>query len=137
MTIRISYLILFILGSLMPNALSALVTKAGTIDSSFSVPCFSKSVPFVKAFVIQSDGKIVSDIGTYNSNNCAQTIGRFNSNGTLDNSFLSPFSISDDAVLAIANQSDGKIIVGGKFGSGNSRFSVARLNTNGTFDSSF
>ncbi len=137
MTNKICLLICFIVALISPKVFGALVTKAGTIDTSFSVPCFSKSVPFVKAFAIQSNGKIVSDIGAYNSNNCAQTIGRFNTDGTLDNTFLSPFLSSNDLVLAIAKQADEKFIVGGKFGSGSAQYSVARLNTNGTFDTNF
>lgn len=72
-------------------------------------------------------------------------LARYNSNGTLDNSFGSggivttPISSSEDAGTAIALQS-GKIVVAGYSENPNyynNDFAVARYNTNGSLDTSF
>ena len=68
-------------------------------------------------------------------------IARVNADGTLDLSFDPGQGIGTilPKVLAIALQSDGRILIGGQFSSvnGTNRFGIARLNTNGTLDLSF
>jgi uncharacterized delta-60 repeat protein len=66
------------------------------------------------------------------------SIARLNSNGSLDTSF-DPGIGADGPVLALAVQSDGKVLVGGQFMSINGipRGNIARLNSEGGVDSSF
>jgi uncharacterized delta-60 repeat protein len=109
----------------------------GTRDTSFTVGTGFNYV--VDAFAIQPDGKIL--VGGYftgyngTSQNC---ITRLNSDGTRDTSFTVGTGF-DDEVLAIAVQSDGKIVVGGWFTSynGNAQNRITRLNSDGTRDTSF
>jgi uncharacterized delta-60 repeat protein len=65
-------------------------------------------------------------------------IARINANGSLDETF-DPGSGPDDVVDCIAIQSDGKILIGGRFNqvNGVTRNLVARLNADGLVDMSF
>ena len=91
---------------------------------------------------MQADDKIVIG-GSFDSyNGVGRTnIARVNADGTLDLSFDPGQGIGTivPKVLAIAVQSDGRILIGGQFSSvnGTNRFGIARLNTNGTLDTSF
>jgi uncharacterized delta-60 repeat protein len=66
-------------------------------------------------------------------------VTRLNANGSLDSSFNNGGTGANDWVAATAIQSDGKIIIGGRFTSynGASRNGIARLNTDGSLDPSF
>jgi uncharacterized delta-60 repeat protein len=94
----------------------------------------------------QADGKIVLASSSFNSSNQDFAVLRLNSNGTIDNSFgtdgkvVIPFdNLSNEEAVAVAVQSDGKILVTGyvEFGSPGYDFGVARLNSDGSLDSSF
>ena len=93
----------------------------------------------VRDFEIQSDGKILvgggfSKIGGTNRNG----IARLNANGTLDTPF-DPGAGVDGEVMAVASQTNGKVLVGGAFShfNGVARHRIARLNPDGSIDSSF
>lgn len=103
------------------------------------------------AMALQSDGKIVlagERVDEYTGGDFAVT--RLNSDGTLDTSFSASgyygagkyvldfqFTYADFAE-AIALQSDGKILVGGRsMANGLDDFAIIRLNPNGTIDSTF
>ena len=92
------------------------------------------------ALVVQPDGKIVicGDFTTVNGT-ARNRIARLNSDGTLDFTFLATGSGANFAVNAAALQSDGKIVIGGRFSSinGTTRNRIARLNSDGTLDTSF
>ncbi|HEY3787906.1 MAG TPA: FG-GAP-like repeat-containing protein [Urbifossiella sp.] len=113
----------------------------------------------VGAIAVQPDGKILVTGGkAYTS---ANAVGdfitvRFNTNGTLDNTFGTkgiseiPFSIggaNTDVGEGIAIQPDGKIVIGGEVQSGGDFFGspvyptyifgAARLTTNGALDTTF
>lgn len=102
------------------------------------------------ASVLQSDGKIIlagqvkqGIAGTNDYLNGDFGLVRFNSNGSIDTGFglngqiIADFS-GDDEIRAIAVQTDGKIIVGGKGGSGvDSNFIIAKYNSDGTLDTAF
>jgi uncharacterized delta-60 repeat protein len=88
---------------------------------------------------IQSDGKIVA-AGYYNtgSNNDFALV-RYNTDGSLDTSFDSDGKVTtevgsgNDAVLSVAIQSDGKIVVAGYSNNGsNDDFALVRYNTDGS-----
>ena len=115
----------------------ARLNSDGTLDNSFN-PGYGVNNPIL-ASTMQSDGKVL--IGgyftTYNDSNYSH-IARLNSDGSLDTSF-NVGSGTDAQVNAIAVQSDGKILIGGKFTNYNSISAsyIARLNSDGTFDTSF
>lgn len=88
---------------------------------------------------IQSDDKIIIG-GYFNSYNgiIRNDIARLNADGTLDATFDTGTG-TDDWVVTISIQSDGKIIIGGFFTTynGTSRNCIARLNADGTLDATF
>ncbi len=97
-----------------------------------------------KSAAIQSDGKIIvvgySDNGTNND----FAIARYNTNGSLDNTFGStgkvttPIGTNDDNATAVAIQADGKILVAG-YGNGSSNYDIfiVRYNSDGSLDITF
>ena len=102
----------------------------GTLDTGFGnglggVPWQLSAVRLVAA---QSDGKVL--IGGLRG------IARLNADGTLDSSFQSGFLGADGPVSSVAVQSDGKLIIIGRFSSVNyvSRSLIARLNADGSLD---
>ncbi|AWI26731.1 M43 family zinc metalloprotease [Flavobacterium pallidum] len=108
-----------------------------TYDSAFN----SGSGPnnSVKTLAMQADGKIVIG-GNFTSYNgiSKNGVARINPNGSLETAFTANLN-SGGYINAIAIQTDGKIIIGGKFTScnGTARINIVRLNTNGTVDTSF
>lgn len=116
----------------------------GSLDTSFNVGTgFDGTVYAIK---LQSDGKILVG-GSFTSYNgiTQKRITRLNTDGSIDASFVigggfTIPSVSDmSSVNAIAIQSDGKIIAGGRFAyyNGTSRENIIRLNTDGSVDTSF
>jgi len=95
------------------------------------------------SLAIQSEGKILLGGTCYNGRNYDFCIARFNSNGTLDNSFgtsgkvIQPIGSSSDYGRSLAIQSDGKILLGGSCYTSNWDFCIARFNSDGTLDNSF
>lgn len=102
---------------------------------------------------IQSDGKlVVVGYTAENTGNSQIAIIRYNSDGSLDNTFnaagtkpgivTANLSVLNDALTGVTIQTDGKIVVSGYsnmglFGTGDSRIVVGRYNSNGTPDSTF
>ena len=109
----------------------------GSLDTSFDPGGGANGT--VEAVALQADGKVL--IGGYFTrvdNVVRGRIARLNGDGSLDTSF-SPSSGSDNAVYAIAVQSDGCAIIGGEFTlvNGVGRNRIARLNGNGSLDAAF
>lgn len=109
----------------------------GTYDTTFNVGSgFNDTVLTLAA---QSDGKVIVG-GSFTSYSGIPSgrIARLNVDGTYNNTF-NVGSGFNNAVRALAIQSDGKIIVGGQFtnynGTGSSY--IARLNTDGIYDNIF
>jgi uncharacterized delta-60 repeat protein len=109
----------------------------GTNDTTFDVGTGFSST--VIAITLQSDGKILvggafSSYSGVSSNN----IIRLNTDGSIDTSFVIGTGF-DGAVLSIALQPDGKILVGGQFSSysGELIIGMTRLNPNGSIDNTF
>lgn len=110
----------------------------GTIDNAFK--------PFIEgtvyAVLVQPDGKILICGRFFAVNGIPQrAVARLNPDGSLDTSFVPPFIFIDTSssfALALALQSDGKVLLGGSFinGAGN-RSGVIRLNADGSLDNSF
>lgn len=89
--------------------------------------------------VVRPDGKIIV-IGSFMAYNATSRnfIARVNADGTVDQAF-NPGSGPNDAVMALALQPDGKIIIGGAFPAYNgiAKKYLARLNADGSLDESF
>lgn len=112
-----------------------------TLDSSFNPEANGP----VHALALQSDGKIVVG-GAFKTlgGEPRRYIARLNPDGTLDTSFNPGAAFidvgTDNRVFTLAVQSDGKIVVGGRFysvdGATNKNF-ITRLNPDGTFDTAF
>ena len=111
--------------------------QPGTLDATFNPGTGADNQ--IYSLIQQPDGKIIigGDFTTYNGT--ARTrIARLNSDGSLDASF-NPGSGTDNYVLSMARQPDGKILIAGFFTNynGTARNRVARLNSDGTLDASF
>ena len=111
----------------------------GTLDTAFmSAGTGADSV--VRKIAVQADNKILVAGSFTNIDGTPRNgIARLNTNGTLDNSFLSSGTGANGPVFTLAVQSDGKILIGGDFTSfnGTSRNRFARLNSDGTLDTAF
>ena len=115
----------------------------GSRDNSFINGTLLNGLTFnVRAISVQSDGKIVVG-GEFTSygfpiNTSANRIIRFNSDGSVDASFVYGTGFNG-IVFSIAIQSDGKILVGGSFTdyNGTPASRIIRLNSDGSVDTSF
>ena len=129
-------------------------TTNGTLDNTFGTGGKATAnvgigMCFGQDLVIQSDGKIiVGGLGFNEVANYAFSLARFNTDGTLDNSFADNgtkvFNMGQgyDFMTNIALQSDGKIIAGGHTWLANQPtlqydFAAARLNQDGSIDNTF
>ncbi|MEH2461293.1 DUF4347 domain-containing protein [Nostoc sp.] len=111
----------------------------GTLDTTFNATGkvttdFNNSSDDGKSITVQSDGKILlAGTSGDNSSNSDFAIARYNSDGTLDNSFnatgkvTTDFNNSSDDGKSITVQSDGKILVAGD---SNQDFAIARYVVN-------
>src|SRR5438477_6279814 len=109
----------------------------GSLDTTFDPGTGADGE--ITAAVLQSDGRIVV-AGRFTSFNGSthNRVCRLNANGSVDQTFGLGNGINN-AALALALQSDGRIIVGGQFSQIDltQRFNLARLNTDGSVDLSF
>ena len=138
--------------SLEPRCLLA----AGNLDPSFgsggyATTRFGEESPGARSVAIQSDGKIVVATSAVVTGGDAFAfadafaLARFNSDGSLDNSFdgngklTTLFGTSDARANSVVLQPDGKIVVAGyaSNGHGNIGFALARYNSDGSLDTSF
>lgn len=147
---KLRFLIAFltITGSFLSAAFSPSEAKT-MLDLSFGnggkvLTSIGNRDDFATAVAIQSDGKIVSAGRVNNgSNNVFEydfAVIRYNTDGTLDNSFgtggkvITALGSSYDIANALAIQPDGKIVVVGETTYG---FAAVRYNTDGSLDTSF
>lgn len=120
----------------------ARVNSDGTLDASFDPGTgITGTAPFgfpVASVVVSSDKTLVGGNFTTYDGAARSMIVRINSNGTLDATF-NPGTGADNDVFSIAIQSDGKILIGGRFNNydGTGRPKIARLNSDGTLDATF
>ncbi|MFO1001424.1 MAG: fibrinogen-like YCDxxxxGGGW domain-containing protein [Planctomycetaceae bacterium] len=124
-------------------------TSAGVLDTTFGTggkvtTSFNTFFQRVYDIAVQSDGKIVVAGSTYGGANYDFGLARYNSNGTLDNTFddngLQTVNFGgDDVAHALTIQSDGKIVVVGEtLVSGQKEIAIARLNpADGQLDTAF
>lgn len=124
-------------------------TSKGELDNTFSgdgieLTDIGSNNDVGKALAIQLDGKIVVAGYYSNGKNLDFAIVRYNSDGTLDNTFsgdgiqTTDIGSGDDQGYSVAIQSDGKIVVAGS-AMVNSKllFALVRLNSDGTLDNTF
>lgn len=96
------------------------------------------------ALVQQSDGKLVAAGYALTGTNADIAVVRYTANGALDPTFgtggrvTTPVGSANDVALAVALQSDGKLVVAGyTLGATTTDIAVVRYNANGTLDGSF
>lgn len=120
----------------------------GSLDATFGndgiVTTAVGDQAIANAVALQADGKIVVAGSGGTSNQTSFVVARYNSNGSLDDSFgnggIVITSVSSFARLhAVAIQADGKIVAAGdaiiiRFGFFTNIFTVARYNTDGSLD---
>ncbi|HEY0678177.1 MAG TPA: delta-60 repeat domain-containing protein, partial [Chitinophagaceae bacterium] len=118
----------------------------GTVDAGYGENGYSVPVRMTgPSAEMQPDGKIVAG-GTVIVNGGKDfVVARFNTNGSLDNSFsgdgiqLLDFATRDDVMSSLVLQPDDKIVTAGSTmaTTGYSDFALARFNTDGSPDNSF
>jgi uncharacterized delta-60 repeat protein len=113
------------------------ILSDGAIDPTFVIGAAANNQ--IYALAIQPDGKIiiVGSFTLYNGS-VANRVVRLLPTGTIDASF-NVGAGADGIVEAVLVQSDGKIIIGGRFSNfnGSSHNRIARLNTDGSLDTGF
>jgi uncharacterized delta-60 repeat protein len=121
----------------------------GSLDNTFDsdgkvTTAIGSSDDYGKSVAIQSDGKIVVAGDSYNGSNYDFALVRYNTDGSLDNTFDSdgkvttPIGSGNDEGYSLAIQSDGKIVVSGYVTIGSyTDFAVVRYNTDGSLDNTF
>ena len=138
--------------TLLLNA-NLLNAQGGSLDLTFdadgkvttSIGTFNDEARAIK---IQNDGKIVVAGKSFNGTNYDFAVVRYNTNGSLDNSFgtggivTTAIGIQDDKATCLAIQADGKIVVGGNSFQATVQTAVdftaiVRYNSDGTLDSTF
>src|SRR5213080_4539053 len=136
------------------NSSQVAEAAAGDLDPTFGtggmvMTDINRSTDIANAVAVQSDGKLVVVGQTYKNNDYSTedfAVARYNTDGTLDNSFGSGGRVRTDfpglaaVPSSVVIQPDGKIVVaGGAFPlftfAGN--FQVVRYNSNGSLDRSF
>ncbi|MDN4165643.1 immunoglobulin domain-containing protein [Cytophagales bacterium LB-30] len=116
---------------------SSVFGQAGQLDPSFNpIPGGTPFIPTettgtITKYIKQPDGKIIA-IGTFSG-----AIKRYNTNGTVDATFLGP-GITGGFIKDLVLLNDGKMImVGNTVTSANGTIYMGKLNANGTVDTSF
>jgi len=123
----------------------------GSLDTGFdgdgkTTTAFGGSFEEARALAIQADGKIIAAgqtaLSVASEDNFA--LARYNTDGSLDNSFdgdgkvITDFGLVDGATSVVL-QEDGRIVVAGRAGTVQlgSYFAIARYETNGDLDGTF
>ena len=142
---------IIIAGSAFLNNVDIALAKLninGTLDSTFGdggkvVTDIEGVTDRANGVSIQADGKIVIAGISQGSEGGKFTLARYNTDGSLDNSFGNGGTVTtvlrfSDAANDLAIQPDGKIVAAGSSYDGAvAGFALVRYNTNGSLDSSF
>src|ERR1035438_7316127 len=134
-------------------SVNVLHAQPGTLDPTFGIggiaimPIPGDGECGIQGLVIQPDGKLVGAGYFFNQTYsvAVQMLARYNSDGTLDNSFgvngvdTAAVNATESTAYAVALQRDGKIVTAGFDGPAtqSTGFSVKRYNSNGSVDNSF
>ena len=113
----------------------------GSRDTTFNANTGTAANATIKCIAIQSNGQILlgGDFTTWNGTTVNRIV-RLNSDGTRDTTFTSNVgSAANQEISAIAVQSNGQILLGGRFTTWKGVFTIrlVRLNSNGTLDTGF
>ena len=116
---------------------------SGTVRSSLG--CGGGIADVGNTVLLQSDGKIVVIGDSYSSGRYAGAVARFNSDGSVDNTFRSIGSVRtsissnyyDEHTFGGLIQSDGKIVVVSSYDYNGNSICLVRYNSNGNKDNSF
>ena len=130
----------FVINGVAKNQIARL-NQDGSLDTSFDCPSCDFAI---NSAIVQPGGKIVI-AGSYREPNNAGSVARvqrLNPDGSIDDSFASPFGAPTAQVFSSAavwaTQPDGKVLVSiTKSTGGFTQTTIVRLNTNGTFDNTF
>lgn len=109
----------------------------GTLDVTFNVGSGTNGT--VNSIIYQTDGKvIITGAFTTYAGTTRNRIARLNTNGSYDSGFNIGTG-SNNTIISVSIQADGRIIIGGTFSSfnGTNRSRIARLNVNGSIDATF
>jgi uncharacterized delta-60 repeat protein len=120
----------------------------GSLDTSFNgtgkVTTAIGGYASVNALALQPDGKLLAAGTGDNGSQFVFALARYNPNGSLDTSFngtgkvTTPIGSVQDDAIALARQSDGKLVAAGYSTNGSQHdFALARYNPNGSLDTSF
>ena len=123
----------------LPGDVDPTFKTGGFVISNFGGAAYSST--------LQADGKLVI-VGNSSSSNGGSdfTTVRYNSDGTLDAAFgtagkvVTDLGSANDIPFAVAQQPDGKLLVGGQYQIGSNfdyQFALVRYNTNGSLDATF
>jgi uncharacterized delta-60 repeat protein len=120
----------------------AWLNSSGEQQSTPYLAIANRVMAYVYAISAQPDGKILvgGSFTTIRFDRPRNRLVRFNADGTEDTAFYTNMGTAfNNIVNAIAQQADGKILVGGEFTTfnGNTRNYLVRLNANGTEDTGF
>jgi uncharacterized delta-60 repeat protein len=128
------------------NALAQAGSLDFTFDSDGTVTTpIGASQDYAQSVAVQNDGKIVVAGYSGNGVNFDFALARYNTDGSLDTSFdtdgivTTPIGTSDDFILSVAIQTDGKIVAAGYFtnSSNNYDWALVRYNNDGSLDLTF
>ena len=123
--------------------------QPGSLDNTFGsggklTTAIGSSDDIGYSVAIQSDGKILVAGASGNNPNYDFALVRYNSNGSLDNTFgtggivTTDFGSNCDKGYSVAIQNDGKILVAGASNNGSDwDFTLVRYNSNGSLDNTF
>lgn len=117
------------------QAYVARLNTDGTLDSAYAPVIVGQ----LRTLALQSDSKLLIGGNLTSVNGTARVgIARLNADGTLDTTFNAALN-SGAVVYSIAQQADGKILIGGLFTTvgGVGRVDLARVSLTGALDSSF
>jgi gliding motility-associated-like protein/uncharacterized delta-60 repeat protein len=111
----------------------------GSLDQSFlgdDNPTLNNNILDISSY---PDGKVLvsGPFQSYSNIASANTITRLNADGSVDNTFTSPFAASSGTVYRNHILPDGKILVGGSFIINGVSSYLLRLNSDGSIDNTF
>jgi uncharacterized delta-60 repeat protein len=117
----------------------------GTLDTTFGggdgmvVTDFAGKSDTASDIVLQPNGRIIAGGSVWNSTTLDFGLARYNTNGTLDNTFdgdgkVMTDILGDDQVSSLGLKDDGKIVAAG---CASDRFALVRYQSNGTPDTTF
>ena len=125
------------------------VDSSGTLDTSFGsggklVVPVGNAADILNSATLQSDGKIVLAGYSSNGTNYDLSVVRIAADGTLDTTFnstgklLLPIGNGDDRATTVIQQSNGKLVLAGRYFNGiDTDAVIVRLDVYGSLDTSF